>query len=109
MKLPHPEALYVALIGDPRRLSGLRRLRYWCARERCLLLDAIEVANTVLMHQKRYKYSQAENASRSSDPGRRANTYDGENHWKAHTYFIGTSAPVRVTTITVATSRLVSA
>ena len=89
---PDPEVLYVAMIGDPSRLRALRRLRYWCANERCLLLDAIEVADTIVLHQKRYKYSPAENADRSSESGRRANTYDGENHWKEHSYFIGTSA-----------------
>lgn len=87
-----PDALYIALVNDPSRVRLLPRLRYWCARERCLLLDAMTLPTDVLLHQKRYKYSPAENACRSSEAGRKANTYDGGNHWVSHSYFIGTSA-----------------
>lgn len=85
------ESLYVSLIGDPTRLRGLRRLQYRCS-QRCLLLDAIELPGTVLLHQKRYKYSADLNEARSSDAGRAKNTFDGANHWRPRTYFIESSA-----------------
>lgn len=92
MSSPDPDALYVALIGDPSRLSGLRRMTYRCDTRRCLLLDAVVVADKILMHQKRFKQSDAVNQSRSSEDGRRANTFDGNNHWKPQTFFQESSA-----------------
>ena len=86
-----PEILYVALIGDPARLRGLRRMQYRCA-DRCLLLDAVAVLETILLHQKRYKNSGAVNQRRSNAAGRANNTSDGDNHWKPSTYFIESSA-----------------
>lgn len=88
-----PEVLYTALLSDGDRLNGIRRLQYRCPR-RCLLLDAVEVPEPerVLLHQKRYKLSGTWNAERSSEAGRKANTYDGENHWKPRTYYLGQSA-----------------
>lgn len=89
---PDPETLYSALINS-RRLSDLRRMTYWCP-SRCLLLDAIQVPDPgrVLLHQKRHKFSDRINEARSSEAGRRRNTFDGEDHWKPRTYYIGSSA-----------------
>ena len=94
MILPDAEPLYIALIGAPDRLGALRRLTYWCHRtdQRCMLLDAIAVADTVLIHQKRYKTSHELNERRSNEAGRARNTIDGQNHWKPRTYWIATSA-----------------
>jgi hypothetical protein len=92
VNLPDPEALYVALRGDTKRLGIARRLTYWCSTERCMLLDAIEVGETVLIHQKRFKTSPEINDRRSSEAGRARNTFDGENHWKPRTYWIESSA-----------------
>lgn len=89
--LPNADVVYIALIGDTRRLAGLRRLTYRCP-ERCLLLDAVEVGETVVLHQKRYKYSDGINLDRSSEAGRQRNTYDGREHWMARSYWIGSSA-----------------
>lgn len=91
MSTVDPEAIYAALISDPGRLRGLRRLQYRCTN-RCLLLEAIEVGDTVLLHQKRFKNSNTVNLRRSSASGREANTYDGHNHWKPRTYWIEQSA-----------------
>jgi len=91
VSVPDANDFYAALIGNPDRLRRLRRLQYRCP-ERCLLLDAVAVGDTVLLHQKRYKLSRHRNAERSSDSGRTANTYDGENHWKPRSYYIETSA-----------------
>lgn len=91
MSLPDATTLYDALRADNTRLGALRRLTYRCPH-RCLLLDAVAVAETVLVHQKRYKYSEDENLARSNDAGRAANTYDGANHWRERTYWIGQSA-----------------
>ena len=91
MNSPDPEILYRALIGDPARLRHVRRLQFRCP-ERCLLLDAIAVADTILMHQKRFKQSDEVNQRRSNSAGRAKNTYDGASHWKPRTYFIGQSA-----------------
>ncbi|WP_454778104.1 hypothetical protein [Georgenia muralis] len=76
------------------RLRTLRRLTYRCATtDRCLLLEAVDVTPLgVLLHQRRYKYSPAENERRSSEAGRARNTYDGANHWRERSYFIETSA-----------------
>jgi hypothetical protein len=91
--LPDAEALYIALIGDPKRLKTLRRLQYRCSRDdRCLLLDAVAIGDTVLLHQKRFKNSPEVNVRRSSESGRAANTFDGRNHWKPRTYYIASSA-----------------
>lgn len=87
-----PDILYTALLNEPGRLSSLRRLQYRCQPHRCLLLDAIDVNGHVLLHQQRYKLSPDWNAARSSAAGREKNTEDGENHWRARTYWIETSA-----------------
>lgn len=88
------DTLYIALIGDPARMRGAQRLRYWCDRhKRCLLLDAVGLpTGDVILHQKRYKLSDELNLARSSADGRAKNTFDGENHWKPRTYYIDTSA-----------------
>ena len=93
MSAVDPEVLYVALVSDPGLLRAQRRLQYRCT-SRCLLLDAIAVPapERILLHQKRYKLSPQWNATRSSEAGRAANTYDGDNHWKSWTYYVGTSA-----------------
>lgn len=88
---PDPDVLYSALLNGAR-LSSLRRLTYRCHAARCLLLDVVDTPVGVLIHQKRYKYSDEQNLQRSSAAGRAANTLDGNNHWRAHSYFIETSA-----------------
>lgn len=89
----HAAELRDALLNDPNRLRVLRRMQYRCDNERhCLLLDVIETSLGTLLHQNRYKYSEAENEQRSSESGRRKNTYDGENHWQERTYFVEQSA-----------------
>lgn len=93
MSTPDAETLYRVLGNDTSRLRGVRRLRYWCAmRDRCLLLDAIDVRGQILLHQKRFKQSTEVNLRRSSEAGRAANTSDGENHWKPRSYWISESA-----------------
>lgn len=88
---PDAAALYEALLADGSRLSSVRRLQYRCP-SRCLLLDAIEVGGTILLHQNRYKLSPGHNEARSSASGRAANTFDGATHWKPRTYWITDSA-----------------
>ncbi|REF30632.1 hypothetical protein [Calidifontibacter indicus] len=84
--------LYRALLGSDR-LPTLRRMTYRCAtKDRCLLLDAVETPLGTVLHQTRYKYSPAENEKRSSASGRAKNTFDGVNHWRERTYYIGESA-----------------
>lgn len=85
------EDLYRALLTSGR-LPGLRRLTYRCTAARCLLLEAVETPLGVVVHQTRYKYSEAENLARSSESGRAANTYDGRNHWRERTYYLKQSA-----------------
>lgn len=94
MSAVDPETLYAALLSDGDRLRTLRRLQYRGQGCRCLLLDAIEVPEPerVLLHQLRYKHGPERNSERSSAEGRAANTYDGDNHWKPRTFYIGTSA-----------------
>lgn len=89
---PSAETLYSALLSDGQRLGELRRLQYRCENRRCQLLDAIAVVDTILLHQKRFKYSNDVNARVSNEAGRKANTYDGANHWYPRTYFVGESA-----------------
>lgn len=83
--------LYRVLLSSGR-LSRLRRLTYRCAAGRCTLLDAVETPLGIVLHQVRYKYSEGENLSRSSESGRAKNTYDGANHWRERSYFIEQSA-----------------
>jgi hypothetical protein len=91
--LPSADQLYVALLSDGHRVGSLRRLQYRChSFSRCLLLDAVAVSGTILLHQKRFKQSEQVNRQRSSEAGRRANAYDGATHWKPRTFFIDQSA-----------------
>lgn len=46
----------------------------------------------MVLHQNRYKRSVSVNESGSSAEGRRANTFDGERHWRDQTYFLTDSA-----------------
>lgn len=85
------EDLYRAVVSSGR-LPHLRRLTYRCAPRRCLLLEAVETPLGIVVHQNRYKYSEPENLRRSSEDGRRANTYDGRNHWRERTYYLAESA-----------------
>lgn len=88
----NPSELYRALLVSGR-IPQLRRMTYRCSTSaRCLLLDAVETPMGVLLHQVRYKYSPDENVRRSSEDGRRANTFDGVNHWRDRTYWIEQSA-----------------
>lgn len=93
MSRPDPETLYTALISEPDRLAALRRMQYRCP-SRCLLLDALALPDgDILLHQKRYKYSDGINRERSSEEGRAKNTFDGDRHWKPPgSYYIGSSA-----------------
>lgn len=83
--------LYQALLVSGR-IPGLRQLTYRCDRHRCLLLDAIETPLGVVLHQLRFKQSEAVNLDRSNEAGRAKNTYDGANHWRPRTYFLNQSA-----------------
>lgn len=85
------DELYRALVSSGR-LSSLRRLTYRCTTARCLLLEAVETPLGVLVHQNRYKLSPGENLARSSEDGRRANTYDGGRHWRERSYWLASSA-----------------
>lgn len=84
-------ALYQAMLTSGR-LPQQRRLTYRCTARRCLLLDAVETPLGTLLHQDRYKYSEAENLRRSSESGRQKNTYDGATHWRERTYWLEQSA-----------------
>lgn len=91
------EATYRALTQDTARLRNMRRLQYRCANpeRRCLLLDAIDTGADglgVILHQNRYKYSEAENLKRTNAAGRKRNTYDGNNHHVEHYFFLERSA-----------------
>jgi hypothetical protein len=85
------DELYRALLQS-EALKERRRLQYRCER-RCLLLDAIDAGPLgVVVHQNRYKLSTEQNLRRSNEDGRRANTYDGANHWRERSYFLEQSA-----------------
>lgn len=85
------EALHAALVSTGR-IKSLRRLTYRCHARRCLLLEAVDTPEGVLVHQKRYKLSPTVNEATSTAEGRAANTEDGRNHWRAQTYWLSTSA-----------------
>ncbi|MFD6676070.1 hypothetical protein ACFWDA_17085 [Rhodococcus zopfii] len=86
-----PEDLYNALLTTGR-LPQLRRLTYRCDTNRCLLLDVVDTPLGVLLHQKRFKYSEVENLARSNAAGRERNTFDGDRKWMPRTYFLQSSA-----------------
>lgn len=86
-----PDDLYTALVSSGR-INSLRRLTYRCAAQKCLLLDAVETPQGVLLYQKRYKLSPAINEATSTESGRRANTYDGLNHWRSRAYWLSQAA-----------------
>lgn len=89
--MTEPAELYRALLSSGR-LSGLRRLTYRCATHRCTLLDAVDTPMGILLHQIRFKQSNEINQERSSESGRRANTTDGDRHWRERTYWLPESA-----------------
>lgn len=91
---PDAKVVYEALRADAKRLKNQRRLTYWCASERCLLLDAVDTPQlgTILLHQKRFKNSPQLNERRSSAAGRAASTFDGETHWRPQWYYLYESA-----------------
>lgn len=87
-----PAELYRALLVSDR-LPHLRRLTYRCATPaRCLLLDVVETPLGILLHQRRFKQSDAINRARSNESGRASNTTDGDRHWKPRTYWLAQSA-----------------
>lgn len=90
--MPDPGVLYEALAADNGRMKDRRRLSYWCAVDRCLLLDAVDVLGTTLLHQKRFKQSDWVKDARSNAAGRAANTLDGGNHWQPRSYYLEQSA-----------------
>jgi hypothetical protein len=67
-------------------------MQYRCSAHRCLLLDAIAIMDTILLHQQRYKHSESVNQCRSNAAGRTRNTFGEGTHWKPRSYFIGNSA-----------------
>lgn len=83
--------LYRALLSSGR-LAKQRRLTYRCAADRCTLLDVVETPLGIVLHQIRFKQSHGVNQVRSSEGGRRKNTYDGDNHWRPRTYWLSESA-----------------
>ncbi len=91
------EEAYRLATHDTGRLRAMRRLTYRCADpdERCTLLDVIDTGTVelgVILHTKRYKYSDAQNLARTNASGRESNTYDGRNHHREHYFFLEESA-----------------
>lgn len=75
------------------RLSKQRALAYYCRnRRRCLLLDVVPVPSGFILHTPRYKLSPRVNEEASSESGRRANTEDGERHWRGHSFYADQAA-----------------
>lgn len=86
-------SLYSAL-RNSSRYSSVRKLAFRCWPHRCLLLEAVDTPEGIILHQPPFKQSEAENEARSSAAARArsTNTSDGNRHWKARTYFIDSAA-----------------
>ena len=77
--------VYNALLVTNKLQSHLR-FTYFC-RQRCPLLHVVTVPDGVILGWPPYKNSRARNLAESTESGRRANTTDGDRHWKAHAAF----------------------
>lgn len=90
------ETTYQAFIDSPNRQRSQHAVAYRCRVRGCLLADVVSTAAGVVIHQPAYKLSAARNAATSSADGRRANTFDGKNHWKPRTFFADMAGDLRV-------------
>lgn len=72
---------YYRLLKSGRRLNSVLRAQVRC-REGCTLLVVFETPVGPAFYQPRYKLDPILNADASNDAGRRANTIDGDRHWK---------------------------
>ncbi|SFV21325.1 hypothetical protein [Micrococcus terreus] len=83
------EAVFAALRSNDRTRKRARTLTYRCPNtRRCALAEVYSSPVGVLIHHPHFKMSPKLNAATSSEEGRRANTLDGDRHWKARTYFL---------------------
>jgi hypothetical protein len=80
----HPDATAVYTgLRNSGGASTHRVLAYLCAQNRCLLLEIIAVPGGQLLYGwPRYKTSPEYTQEHSTESGRRANTEDGEGHWR---------------------------
>lgn len=69
---------------------------YRCRVKGCLLLWVTTVSEggelEIVCYQPGYKLSVDKNSEFSTEAGRRANTKDGDRHWKAQTFFLRQAA-----------------
>lgn len=65
-----------------RAVKAVALAEYRCAGHGCLLFHVWRSPAGVMFYRPPYKLSDARNETESSAEGRKANTYDGENHWR---------------------------
>lgn len=87
-RIAQAEEIYAALKAT-KRLTKQRALAYYCRnRRRCLLLDVVPVPSGYLLHIPRFKLSPKVNLEFSNEDGRRANTEDGNRHWRGRSLYV---------------------
>lgn len=75
---------YYRLLRKAKQLRSALVFEARCAQAGCLLLHVFQTPAGVAFYVPRYKLSPAANAAESTEDGRRANTEDGQNHWREH-------------------------
>lgn len=80
-------AKYIDMLKATGQASKRVTTTYRCKR-RCTLLEAYITVHGVILYFPRYKLSERLNAQESSEDGRRANTEDGNRHWKPTAGFL---------------------
>lgn len=78
---------YINMLKRTGQASKRVATTYRCPR-RCALLEVYSTMHGVILYLPRYKLSEQANRADSSEDGRRANTEDGNRHWKASAGFL---------------------
>lgn len=78
-------------------LRKQRHAKVLCEQRDCTLAKLYTTTSGLIVYIPRYKLSPTENARRSSQSGREANTIDGERRWKSHAYFLEHALNVTLT------------
>jgi hypothetical protein len=83
----HAEIARVLYETHPERAKQAMVLEERAKRCGCLLLAVWQSPAGLWFYHPAYRLAPALNASESSEDGRRANTTDGVNHWRAYAGF----------------------
>lgn len=87
---------FYAELKSAGKLKDHRAVAYRCPK-RCLLVDVLTTPQGLIIHTPAYKLSPDLNEELSNEPGRAANTIDGNRKWKGHTFPISLAVNITCT------------